>query len=122
MPTPTVELEPAPAPLPVGPIALWQTAMVTKYEWMLIEFSRDGTSWTIIQRSKYYSVSRMLLREKLVSVNFMNFMVIVTDPRNESTREIIKVSCEVIEIMLLTHVTRAPLELVPRPGWSKHLA
>ena len=36
----------------------------------------------------------MLLREKLVSVNFM---VIVTDPRNESTREIIKVSCEVTD-------------------------
>ena len=57
MPTPTVELEPAQAPLPVGPIALWQPAMVTKYEWMLIEFSRDGTSWTLIQRSNYYSLN-----------------------------------------------------------------
>ena len=27
-----------------GPIALWQTAMNTKYNVMLIKFSRDGTN------------------------------------------------------------------------------
>ena len=52
MPIPTEELEPASAPLFVGPIALWQSAMVTKYDLMLIEFSRDGTNWTTAQRSE----------------------------------------------------------------------
>ena len=40
-PIPKEELEAESKPLPVGPIALWQTAMITKYDLMLIEFSRD---------------------------------------------------------------------------------
>ena len=87
MPSLTVGSEPVPAPIPVGPIALWRTAMITKYDLMLIEFDRDGTKWTIMQRSKHYSVSRMALREKPESVKFM---IIVTDSPNVSKREIIK--------------------------------
>ena len=86
MPIPTEELVPASAPLPVGPIGLWQSAMITKYDLMLIEFTSDGTSWTIVHRSKHYSASKSV-----------RFMIIVTDPRNESTREIIKVSRDVTE-------------------------
>ena len=92
--------------------------MITKYDLMLIEFSRDETSWTIMQRSDHYSVPRMFLRERPQSVKFM---VILTDPRNVSTREIIKVSRDVTEATPLTYLARAPLELVPRPGWSEHL-
>ena len=92
--------------------------MITKYDLMLIEFSRDETSWTIMQRSKHYSVSSMFLRERPQSVKFM---VILTDPRNVSTREIIKVSRDVTEATPWTYLARAPLELVPRPGWSEHL-
>ena len=58
MPIPTEELEPAFALLPVGPIVMWQSAMTTKYDMMLIEFSRDGRNWTIVQRSKHYSVRK----------------------------------------------------------------
>ena len=64
-----------------------------------------------MKRSKHYSVSRMFLREKAESAKFV---VIVTDPRNVSTREIIKVSRDITEATLLTHLARAPLELVPR--------
>ena len=49
-------------------------------------------------------------------------MIIVADPRNVSTREIIKVSRDATEATPLTYLARAPVELVPRPGWSKHLA
>ena len=91
--------------------------MITKNDLMLIEFSRDETSWTM-QRSKHHSVSRMFLRERPQSVKFM---VIVTDPRNVSTREIIKVSRDVTEATPLAYLARAPLELVPCPGWSEHL-
>ena len=41
-------------------------------------------------------------------------MVIVTDPRNVSTRKIIKVSRDIAETTPLTYLARAPLELVPR--------
>ena len=58
IPTP-VESEPVPAPVSVGPIALWRAAMIAKYL-MMIEFDRDGKDWTIMQRSKHYSVSRMV--------------------------------------------------------------
>ena len=44
-------------------------------------------NWTIMQRSKHYSVSRMVLCEKPETVKFM---LIVTDPPIVSTREIIK--------------------------------
>ena len=40
-------------------------------------------------------------------------MVIVTDPRNLSTCEVIKVSREKTEASPLTYLPRAPLELVP---------
>ena len=61
----------------------------------------------------------MFSREKQVSVKFM---VIVTDPRNESTRESTKVSHDITGTTLLTYLARAPLQLVPRPGWAEHLA
>ena len=93
--------------------------MITKYDLMLIKFNRDGTSWSILQRYKHYSASRMFLREKPQSVRFM---IIVTDARNESTCEIIKVTRDVTETTPLSCLARAPLELVPRPGWTKHLA
>ena len=109
MPIPKEELEPASAPLPVGPIVMWQLTVITKYDLMLIEFTSDGASWTIIQRSKHYSVSRMFLREKPQSVRFM---IIVTDPCNVSTREVIKVSREVTEATPLMCAAQAPLEMV----------
>ena len=85
--------------------------MITKYDLLLIECSRDETSWTIMQRSKRYSVSTMFLREKPESAKFV---VIVTDPRNVSTCEVIKVSRDITEATPLTHLARAPLELAPR--------
>ena len=87
---PNVELESASAPFPVGPIS-------------------DGTSWTILQRSKHYSVSRMFLREKLESVRFM---IIVTDPSDVSTHAIIKVSREVTEVTPLVYSALALFEMV----------
>ena len=45
MPTP-VESEPVSKPSPVGPIALWRAEMITKYDLMMIEFDRDGKSWS----------------------------------------------------------------------------
>ena len=82
--------------------------MITKYDLMLIEFTGDGMSWTVLQRSKHYSVSRMFLREKQ---QIVRFMIIVTDPCNVSTREVIKVSREVPEVTHLTCSARAPLEM-----------
>ena len=117
-PTPTEELEVISAPLPVGPIVMWQTAMITKYDLMLIEFTRDGANWTIFQRCKHYSALRMSLREKPESVRFV---IIVTDPRNVFTRGIIKVSRDLTEVTHPTYSARAPLELVPRRGWPTHL-
>ena len=112
-PTGTVESEPVPTQISVGPIALWRAAMITKYDLMMIEFDRDGKNWTIKQRSKHYSVSRMVLRDRPQSVQFM---LIVTDPPNVSTREIINISREFTEITALSHGARAPVVLVPRPG------
>ena len=83
MPTPTVESEPVPTPISVG------AAIITKYDLMMIEFDRDGKNWTVTQRSKHYSVTRMVLRDRIQSVKFM---LIVTDPPYVSTREIIKIS------------------------------
>ena len=68
---------------------------------------------TSYSESKHYSASRMLLREKHESVRFM---IIVKDPRKESTREIIKVSRDVTEATPLSYSERAPIELVPRRG------
>ena len=72
MPTPTVESEPV------------RAAMITKYDLMTIEFDRDGKNWTIMQRSKHYSVSRMVLRDRPQGVKFMR---IVTGPPSVSTRD-----------------------------------
>ena len=102
VPIATEELEPGPTmPLPVGPLVLWQSAMITKYDLVLIEFSRDGTNWTILQRSKHYSASRMFFES-------VRFIIIVTDPRNESTLEIIKVTRDVTEATPLSYQARAP--------------
>ena len=76
---------------------------------MMTEFPSDKASWTIIQRSKHSSVSRMVLRETPRSVRFM---VIVTDPLNVSTREVMKVSREVTEIIPLICASQAPLGMV----------
>ena len=84
--------------------------MITKDDLMMIEFSPDETSWTIQQRSKHYSVARLCLREKPESVKFM---VIVTDPRNLSTRVVIEVSRDITEASPWTYWAHAPLELVP---------
>ena len=46
------------------PIALWRAATITKYDLMMIEFDRDARNWAIMQRSKHYSVSRMVLRDQ----------------------------------------------------------
>ena len=59
---------------------------------------------------------RRVLRDRPHSVKFM---LIVTDPPNVSTREIINISREFTEITALSYGARALLELVPRPGWLK---
>ena len=87
-PIPMEEFEVESKPLPVGSIKPWQAAVVTKYDLMMIEFSRDETSWTKIQRSKHYSVLRILY---------------------VTTREVIKVT----EALQLTYLAGAPLEWVP---------
>ena len=69
--------------------------MITKYDLMMIEFDRDGKSWTIMQRSKHYTVSRVVLRERPQSVKFM---LIWTHPPNVSTREIIKISVSLVSL------------------------
>ena len=109
-PIPIEEFEVESKPLHVGPITLWQAAMITKDDLMMIEFSRDETSWTKLHRSKNYSVARMFLREKPES---LKFMVIVTDPRNLSTREVIKVFRDITEGLPLTYLARASLEFLP---------
>ena len=63
MPTP-VESEPVTTPSPVGPIAFWRAAMITKYDLMMIEFDRDGKNWTIMQRGKHHSDTRTILRDR----------------------------------------------------------
>ena len=108
-PIPIEEFEVESKPLPVGPIMLWQAAMITKFDLMRIKFTGDATSWTIINRNKHYSVSRMSLREMPQSVRFM---ITVTDQCNVSTREIIKVSRNVTEAIPLMCAAQAPLEMV----------
>ena len=108
-PIPTEELETESVPLPVGPVGLWRSAMTTSYDLMMIEFKSDKARWTIIQRSKHSSVSRMFLREKPQSVRFM---IVVPDPLNVSTREVITVSREVTEATPLICAAQAPLQMV----------
>ena len=117
MPTP-VESEPMTAPSPVGPIALWRAAMVTKYDLMIIEFDRDGKNWTITQRNKHYSVTRMILRDRPQNAKFM---LVVTEPPNVSTREVIEISNEFTEVTALSYGARALIELVPLQGWLKRV-
>ena len=115
---PKEELTTESVPVPVGPIGLWQSVVVTSYDMMMIEFTSVNASWTVIQRSKHSSVSRMFVREKPQSVRFM---IIVTDPLNAPNRWIIKVSREVTEAIPLICASQAPLEMVlvkplkPRP-------
>ena len=73
--------------------------MITKYDLMMIEFDRDGKNRTITQRRKHYSVTKMILRDRAQSVKFM---LIVTEPPNVSTREIIKISREFTEVTALS--------------------
>ena len=85
---------------------------------MMIEFDRDGKNWTITQRSKHYSVTRMILRDRPQNVKFM---LIVTETPNVSTRKVIKISREFTEVTALSYGARAPVELVPRQEWLKHM-
>ena len=61
---------------------------------MMIEFTSEKAIWTIKQRQS------------------VRFMIIVTDPLNVSTREVIKVSREVTEATPLICASQAPLEMV----------
>ena len=51
----------------------------------------------------------------------VKFMLIVTEPPNVSTREVIKISREFTEVTARSYGAHAPIELVPRQGWLKHL-
>ena len=88
---------------------MWQSAMITSYDMMVIEFTRDRASWNIIRRDKHSSVARMFVLEKRQNVRFM---IIVTDLVKVSTREVIKVSREVAETIPLICASQAPLEIV----------
>ena len=48
-------------------------------------------------------------------------MLIVTEPLNVSTREVINISREFTEVTALSYGARAPVELVPRQGWLKQM-
>ena len=50
---PTEEPTTDSVPLPVGPIAMWQAAMITSYDMMMIEFTSDKASWNLLQRTKH---------------------------------------------------------------------
>ena len=104
MPTP-VESEPV-----LTLVSLWRAAMITKYDLMMIEFDRE--------RSKHSLATRMILRDRPQSVKFM---LIVTEPPNVSTHEVIKISREFTEVTALSHGAHAPIELVPRQGWLKQM-
>ena len=105
---PEEELTTKSVPLLLGSIVMRQSAMITSYD-MMIGFTSDRASWNIIRRNKHSSVARMFVREKPQSVRFM---IIVTDPLNVSTREVIKVSREVTETIHLICASQAPLEMV----------
>ena len=96
----TVAVETPQPTLPTGPVVLLQTANVTKYNLILVEFSRDRKNWTVKQRSKHHSASRLFLREKPVS---LRIMILARDPDNESTREITKVTRDVSEAVPLSY-------------------
>ena len=115
MPTP-VESKPVATPSPVDPIALWRGAVMTKYDLMMMEFDRDGKNWTITQRGKHHSVSRMILRDRPQSVKFMP---IVTEPPSVSTSEVIEISSEFTEVTARSYGARTPIELVPASGMAE---
>ena len=106
--SPAEELTTDSVPLPVGPIAMWQAAMITNYD-MMIEFTSDKASWNILQPTKHTSVAKMFVRDQPQSVRFM---ILVTDPLNLSQREVIKVTREVTETTPLICSPQAPLEMV----------
>ena len=116
---PAEELTTDSVPLPVGPIAMWQAAMITSYDMMMIEFTSDISSWNILPRTKHTSVARMFVRDQPQSVRFM---IIVSDPLNLPQREVIRVTREVTETTNLICSPQAPLEMVlmrplsPRPN------
>ena len=58
---------------------------------------------------------------KQALLGFENGLLTVTDPPTVSTREIIKISREFTEITDLSYGARAPLELIPRAEWLKHM-
>ena len=115
---PAEELTTDSVPLPVGPIATWQAAMITSYDMMMIEFTSDKASWNILQRTRHTSVAKMFVRDQPQSVRFM---IIVSDALNLSQRLVIKVIREVTDTIHLICSPQAPLEMVlmtpllPRP-------
>ena len=115
---PAEELTTDSVPLPEGPIAMWQAAMITSYDLMMIEFTGDKASSHILQRTKHTSVAKIFVRDQPQSVRFM---IIVSDPLNLSQREVIIVTREVTETTPLICSPQAPLEMVlmkplsPRP-------
>ena len=112
-----VESEPVPTPVSVGPIALWRAA-ITKYNFFLIEFDHDREELDHHATKQAYSVTRMVLLHRPQSVKFM---LIVTEPPNVPTREIIKISREFTEVTAVSYGARAPIELVRRAGCLKHV-
>ena len=48
-------------------------------------------------------------------------MLIVADPSNVSTREVVNISREFTEVTALSNGAHAPIELVPRQGWLKQM-
>ena len=65
---PVEELTTDSVPPPVGPIAMWQEAMITSCDMMMIEFTSDKASWNIMQRTKHTSVAKMFVRDQPQSV------------------------------------------------------
>ena len=105
---PEEELTTDSVPLPVGPIAMSQSAMITSCDMMMIEFTSDKTSWNIIQGTMHTSVAKKFVRDQPQSVRFM---IVVSDPLNLSQREVIKVTREVTETLPLICSPQAPHEM-----------
>ena len=78
--------------------------MITIYDLMMSEFRSCWEELDHTQRSKHYSVTRMILRDRPQSVKIM---LIVTEPPNVSTREVIKISREFAEGTALSYGARA---------------
>ena len=80
---------------------MWQAAMNTSYDMMMIEFTSGKGSWNILQRTEHTSVAKMFVRDQPQSVRFM---IIVPD--------VIKVTREVTETTPLICSPEAPLDMV----------